>query len=351
MVNMKYLLNRRSFIPLMILFSFFDNFGMETEDMEGENNVHTFEVVFVGDASVGKTQIVNKFMKNSFKKEYKPTTNVKCSTKAINFNEKNIKLDLWDTAGQENCRNLSKILYGYSHLIVLVYAVDDKKSFENIQSWVEDVKNNTNGNPKFLLVGNKCDLEEERQVSREEAQKYAEDNGIKFFEVSAKTGKGINEMFQYIISKLLNDMEKEEISYGDKDNNTNKIEQKDLLDDQYIYDIKNKKNFCWMEYCSCCPCWEKTEGNGEEEEEVEEEQHGEAEDDKKSIKKNNIDPFKIYIEIIAFLKSVVRQHNALASAAIEQQQLFIIHHTLRFDSFCEKHISSFQKCCAEDTTI
>ena len=147
MVNMKYLLNRRSFIPLMILFSFFDNFGMETEDMEGENNVHTFEVVFVGDASVGKTQIVNKFMKNSFKKEYKPTTNVKCSTKAINFNEKNIKLDLWDTAGQENCRNLSKILYGYSHLIVLVYAVDDKKSFENIQSWVEDVKNNTNGNP------------------------------------------------------------------------------------------------------------------------------------------------------------------------------------------------------------
>jgi len=72
---------------------------------------------------------------------------------------------------------------------------------------------------------------------------------------------------------------------------------------------------------------------------------------KKPIKKNNIDSFKIYIEIIAVLKNVVRQHNALAPAAIEQQQLFIIHHALRFDSFCEKHISSFQKCCAEDTMI
>ena len=306
MVNMKYLLNRRSFIPLMILFSFFDNFGMETEDMEGENNVHTFEVVFVGDASVGKTQIVNKFMKNSFKKEYKPTTNVKCSTKAINFNEKNIKLDLWDTAGQENCRNLSKILYGYSHLIVLVYAVDDKKSFENIQSWVEDVKNNTNGNPKFLLVGNKCDLEEERQVSREEAEKYAKDNGMKFFEVSAKTGTNINDdMFNSIIQDLLDNMEAEEkekiqVKNPNKDNDDMfdsiiqnlfddmETEEKKKENNNHTYNIYNdnkqgklsfngqnkdiieiNKNSCWSEYCPCCPCLGKTEKDNEEQKEIE----------------------------------------------------------------------------------
>ena len=320
---MKYLLNRRSFISLMILFSFFDNFGMKI----GMDD-YLFKVVFVGDAGVGKTQIKNKYWKDIFNNNYNLTMGIEFAAKEVKIDYKKIKLQLWDTAGQERFRAIIQTYYKIAHLIVFVYAIDNKNSFDNIQNWVKDVKERTDEKTKFLLVGNKCDLEEERQVSREEAQKYAEDNGIKFFEVSAKTGKGINEMFQYIISKLLNDMEKEEISYGDKDNNTNKIEQKDLLDDQYIYDIKNKKNFCWMEYCSCCPCWEKTEGNGEEEEEVEEEQHGEAEDDKKSIKKNNIDPFKIYIEIIAFLKSVVRQHNALASAAIEQQQLFIIHQRL-----------------------
>ena len=84
-------------------------------------------------------------------------------------------------------------------------------------------------------------------------------------------------MFDNSFKKILDDMEKEK-NNNLTNNNTHNFEQKDLLDNQYIYDIKNKKNFCWMEYCSCCPCWEKTEGNGEEEEEVEEEQHGEVED-------------------------------------------------------------------------
>ena len=261
---MKYLLNRRSFISLMILFSFFDNFGMKI----GIDD-YLFKVVFVGDAGVGKTQIINKYGKDIFNNDYNLIMGIEFAAKEVKIDYKKIKLQLWDTAGQEKFRSIIKPYCKIAHLIVFVYAIDNKNSFNNIQSWVNDVKAETDEKKKFLLVGNKCDLEDKRQVSREEAEKYAKDKGMKFFEVSAKDGTNIDDMFKSSIQELLEDMEKEEISYYNKYNNTNNSEQKDLLDDKDIYDIKNKKNFCWMEYCFCCPCWEKTEGNGEEEEEVE----------------------------------------------------------------------------------
>ena len=282
---MKYLLNFRSFISLMILFSFFDNFGMETaENFPSWEYDHLFKVVFVGDAKVGKTQIINKFVENEFSENY-VETRVEYHHKTINSNGKIIKLRLWDTAGQEDYRAITQAYYKSGHLIVLVYAVDDKKSFENIQSWVEDVKNNTNGNPKFLLVGNKCDLEEERQVSREEAEKYAKDNGMKFFEVSAKTGTNINDdMFNSIIQDLLDNMEAEEkekiqVKNPNKDNDDMfdsiiqnlfddmETEEKKKENNNHTYNIYNdnkqgklsfngqnkdiieiNKNSCWSEY-------------------------------------------------------------------------------------------------------
>ena len=258
---MKYLLNSRSFISLMVLFSFFDNFGME-KDYD-----YLFKVLFVGDTSVGKTQIINKFVNNSFKEDYKTTTSASCVLKSVEYNGEKIKLELWDSPGQEKYKSITENFYKGSQLIVLVYTVDDKNTFENIQSWVNEVKEK-NENAKFLLVGNKLDLEKGREVSTEDAKKYAAKNKIEFIEVSAKGGTNIENMFDNSFKKFLDDMEKEK-NNNLTNNNTHNFEQKDLLDDQYIYDIKNKKNFCWMEYCSCCPCWEKTEGNGEEEEEVE----------------------------------------------------------------------------------
>ena len=231
---------------------------------------YLFKVVFVGDAGVGKTQIINKYGKDIFNNDYNLTMGIEFAAKEVKIDYKKIKLQLCDTAGQERFRAIIQTYYKIAQLIVLVYTVDDKNSFDNIQNWVKDVRN-INEDAKFLLVGNKCDLEDKRQVSTDEAKKYAKDNEINFIEVSAKEGTNIEKMFNSIIQELLEDMEKEEISYYNKYNNTNNSEQKDLLDDKDIYDIKNKKNFCWMEYCFCCPCWEKTEGNGEEEEEVEEE--------------------------------------------------------------------------------
>ena len=279
MVNMKYLLNCRSFISLMVLFSFFDNFGMEGETEENFNLVeydHLFKVVFVGDAKVGKTQIIDKFVENKFSENCASTIGMDFKVKMIKYNDKNIRLQLWDSSGNEQIRNTIKNLYNGSNLIVLVYTVDDKNSFDSIPKLVDEVKKQIK-NPKFLLVGNKCDLEEERQVSREEAEKYAEEKNMKFIEVSAKTGEGISEdMFNSIIQELLDDMEAEEKKEEIQVENHNKN-----IDINHIND--NDIPFC-NKYCSCCPCIKKTKKNNEEQEEKEgeeqEEKEGEEQEEK-----------------------------------------------------------------------
>ena len=237
MANMKYLLNCRSFISLIVLFSFFDNFGVKKYDYQ-------FKVLIVGDAVVGKTQIVSRYIKDVFEEGYKPTGGIVFCSKSISLNNKNINLQLDDTSGQERYRTIRQSYYKGSQLIVLVYAIDNKNSFENIPKLVEEVKTQ-NENAKFLLVGNKCDLEEERLVSKEDAKQYAEKNNIGFFEVSEKTGDGIDDMFKYIISELLKDMEKD-LTY----NNPKELK----ISDYFIQDIDSiKTSFC-NKYCSCCPC-------------------------------------------------------------------------------------------------
>ena len=240
---MKYLLTYGNFIFLALLFSFIDDFGMDKKSVENNSN-YSFKVLIVGDAGVGKTQIVSRYEKDVFGEGYEPTVSVDYSYKLIKHKTKNIQLQVWDTAGQDSYRSIIKDYYKNSHLIAFVYDITSKDSFTGIPKWVDEVKKQTDKNTKFLLVGNKYDLAEERRtVTEEEAKQYAENNGMKFFEVSAKTGDGINDMFNYIISELL------------------KEKEPGLFDNQYKNDIKINKTSCLNEYCSCCPCLEKTKGN------------------------------------------------------------------------------------------
>ena len=266
---MKYLLNCRSFIFLMVLFSFFDNFGMEKYD-------YKFKVVFIGDAGVGKTQIIIRYVRNIFDEGYPSSTGVVFTSKIIEFESKKIMLQLWDTAGQEKYRSLIKSYYKDFHLIVFVYAIDDKDSFNSISNyWVKDVTTNTNKKPKFLLVGNKCDLKKDESVSTEEAQEYAKKNEMEFIEVSAKEGTNINDMFKSSIEKLLNDMKKEKNNFFKKTEvgniELNNPEIKNSQDDNNVQkknDINNNGlSFC-DKYCSCCPCLKKSEKDNEEQEEI-----------------------------------------------------------------------------------
>ena len=239
----------------MILFSFFDNFGMNTY------NSYFIKVVFVGDSAVGKTQIFNRYVNDLFKETDVSTVGVNIANKEVNFKNKKIILQLCDTSGQGRFRDMTQNCCSNSKLIFLVYAVDDKNSFDNIQIWVEEVKTQ-NKDAKFLLVGNKCDLKEkQREVTTEEAKEYAAENKMKFFEVSAKTGKGIENMFKSIISELLKDMEAEE--------KKEEIQVENHIKDIDINHNNNNNRSFWSKYCSCCPCLKKSEGDVEEQEEIE----------------------------------------------------------------------------------
>ena len=194
---MKYLLNRKSFIPLMVLFSFFDNFGMDGETEE--ENVTPFKVLFVGDAGVGKTQIINRISNNPFNDAYEPSIGVDFMSKNITFRGTKIKLQMWDTAGQEKYKTLITSYFRNSSIVFLIYDVSMKSSFNNIPNWITLIRSIEKAT--LVLCGNKIDLEH-REVKKEEGEALAQKEGIAFFEVSAKTGDGIKNMFYNSVADL-----------------------------------------------------------------------------------------------------------------------------------------------------
>ena len=197
---MKYLLNCRSFISLMVLFSFFDNFGMDTCGMEGEN-VERVKIIFVGDAGVGKTTIISRIMDNPFNDAYEPSIGVDFMSKIITFQNTKINLQMWDPSGQEKYKGLIPAYVRNSSIIFLIYDVSSKSSFDNIPNWINFIKDKEK-NATLVLCGNKIDISE-RQVKKEEGEALAQKEKIAFFEVSAKTGEGIKDMFYDSVADLL----------------------------------------------------------------------------------------------------------------------------------------------------
>ena len=149
----------------------------------------SFKLIFIGDSSVGKSCLTSKAVKNNFEEYYQATVGFEFLTFNMKVNDKVIKLQIWDTCGQEIYKSLISNFYRNSSLAVLVYAIDNKESFNHTENWLNDLKSQANPDVRIFLVGNKADLEEERKVPKEEGEKYKEDQHLDLFmETSAKTG-------------------------------------------------------------------------------------------------------------------------------------------------------------------
>ena len=149
----------------------------------------SFKLIFIGDSSVGKSCLTAKAVKNNFEEYYQATVGFEFLTFNMKVNDKVIKLQIWDTCGQEIYKSLISNFYRNSSLAVLVYAIDNKESFNHTENWLNDLKSQANPDVRIFLVGNKADLEEDRKVSKEEGEKYKEDQHLDLFmETSAKTG-------------------------------------------------------------------------------------------------------------------------------------------------------------------
>ena len=168
-----------------------------------------FKIMVIGESKVGKTSVIKKYTQNKFGGVYLTTVGVDFQDKIINIDDKKIRLQIWDTAGQERFRNITKNYFNSSNGFLLIYDITDKDSLVHLNFWSAQIQLNAPEKSKCVLVGNKCDLEGSRAVSKEEGKIYAEKNKIKFFETSAKDGTNINEVFEYIANEIYKEQKME----------------------------------------------------------------------------------------------------------------------------------------------
>ncbi len=162
-------------------------------------NLSAIKIALLGDSSVGKTAICNSFMNLEFSQDMLSTIGQEKIERKYNLkNGKEIKLVIWDTAGQERFHSIAIKALKSAQGVIVVYDVTQKETFDHVNNWLETIKEEM-PEPNLILFGNKIDLEN-REVSFEDAEKYANKNNLKYFETSAKLNKGINEGFEYIIN-------------------------------------------------------------------------------------------------------------------------------------------------------
>ena len=171
---------------------------------------YIIKIVTLGDSMVGKTSIVYRYFENKFNESILSTIGIDFKTKYIKVRDASVKVVIWDTAGQEKFRNIAKQYYQGANGVLLVFDISNRKSFERIEYWLNEIKENNKIDSMYvIIVANKTDLINQRVVSRDEAEKYAEKNNISYFEVSAKTGKGVAEMFNNVTKGTIDKIFKE----------------------------------------------------------------------------------------------------------------------------------------------
>ena len=162
---------------------------------------HLLKILLIGDSGVGKSSLLTRFCDDSFSEKQLTTIGVDFKVKYVELKDRKFKLAIWDTAGQERFRTLTSSYYRGAHAIILVYDASDRRTFENLAYWIEEVrKYSTNPEAVVLVVGNK--LDESRQVSTAEGKECAFNNSALFIETSAKTKQGVREAFEELLLKI-----------------------------------------------------------------------------------------------------------------------------------------------------
>lgn len=215
--------------------------------MEGDSKVPGCKVVLLGDSGVGKTCIISRYISGSFDENSATTNGASYCSKNVNYEKlgKNLLLDIWDTAGQEKYKALTKFFYKDAAVCILVYDITRKETFDNLKNfWYSQLKENSGSNVVLGVAGNKCDLYESEEVKESEARQFAEEIGAIFELTSAQNNTGINELFFEVGNKYLdpNFKPSKDEDNPDGKNDKNKIVLK--KDDVKKENKKTKRSFC-----------------------------------------------------------------------------------------------------------
>ena len=198
----------------------------------------TCQILIIGDSEVGKTCLIQRYANGIFKEDYIATVGLDFHTKQEMINNLTVSIKLWDTAGQERFRALTPSFFRNAEGIVLAYDVTNSESFDNLKFWINSIKTNLFEKNIFIpiiIIGNKIDLEDMRDISKDIANKFAKENNFKYFETSAKTGEGVDEAFRDLVNQILANSDKNEEAA--KERKSVKIEDNQV-------DKKKKKGCC-----------------------------------------------------------------------------------------------------------
>lgn len=170
--------------------------------MLGTSKICQFKLVLLGETAVGKSSVVLRFVKGQFQEYQEATIGAAFLTQTVCLDDTTIKFEIWDTAGQERYHSLAPMYYRGAQAAIVVFDITSADSFTRAKSWVKELQKQANPNIVIALAGNKADLANKRTVEFQEAQDYADENGLLFMETSAKTALNVNEIFMAIAKKL-----------------------------------------------------------------------------------------------------------------------------------------------------
>jgi small GTP-binding protein len=167
---------------------------------------YLLKFIVIGDSSVGKSNIISKYKEDKFDEKGQPSIGVQFIAKNVVIENTTFRLQVWDTAGQETFRSMTRIYYKNSSCAFIVYDITEKESFNHVESWINECKKIAPETVLLVLIGNKSDLNESREVSYEEGLKFAEKNKMLFFETSAKNGVNIENIFKKSVENISNNI-------------------------------------------------------------------------------------------------------------------------------------------------
>ena len=204
-------------------------------------NEYKFKIMMLGETQIGKTCFIRRYVTDSFSPGYITTIGIDFQLKVVSIKGKTIKLQIFDTAGQERFRNITKNYFQSSNGFIIAYDITSRDSFINITTWLKEVSELAPEETKKILIGTKCDLPG-RQVTFEEGEKLANDNGMKFFETSSKTNKNVKETFETLTLEMIEE-------YDNNHNNTEEASTRHTIEisqetNKKANEKSNKKEKC-----------------------------------------------------------------------------------------------------------
>ena len=205
-----------------------------------------FKIILIGDVSVGKTCIKNQLIYQQFNESYKSTVGVEFSLKNLKLNGySNAEIQVWDTCGQERFKSLTRQYYRDAQGILIVFDITNKTSFSHVEDWLNEIYSNilNPSSVSFMLIGNKCDMNSNREVSVFEAKKMAEKNEMDYIEISAKTGENVLDTFETLSWKII-DKQEQELMVKPKIYATSDISNDKNISLRKLLNYEEKKNCC-----------------------------------------------------------------------------------------------------------